>query len=151
MKEFRNFKSSGYDYVRLKGTEFINDKGPVMITFNLDEPKNQIIIKMSGNISIDDASRNLNDIANLCRKLSDNFTIVNDISELSIDSEAELVTLNKVNRKMFELFKVGKVIRVVGNSRPILMQLSKIDKKFNLKDIYYVPTMNEALALAGKE
>ena len=122
-----------------------------MITFDLDEPKNFIIIKMFGKISIDDASNNLNNFTNLCRKLSDCFTIINDISGLSIDSEAELVTLNKINRKMFELFKVGKVIRVVGKSKPILMKLSKIDKNFNLKDIYYVPTLKEAIALAGKE
>ena len=122
-----------------------------MITFDLDETQNYIIIKMFGNISIDHASRNLNDFTNLCRKLSDNFTIINDISGLSIDSEAELVTLNKVNRKIFELFKVGKVIRVVGKSKPILMQLVKIDKEFNLKDIYYVPTIKEAIALAEKE
>lgn len=122
-----------------------------MITFDLDEPKNFIIIKMFGKISIDDASNNLNNFTNLCRKLSDCFTIINDISGLSIDSEAELVTLNKINRKMFELFKVGKVIRVVGKSKPIFMKLSKIDKNFNLKDIYYVPTLKEAIALAGKE
>ena len=122
-----------------------------MITFDLDEPKNFIIIKMFGKISIDDASNNLNNFTNLCRKLSDCFTIINDISGLSIDSEAELVTLNKINRKMFELFKVGKVIRVVGKSKPILMKLSKIDKNFNLKDIYYVPTLKETIALAGKE
>jgi hypothetical protein len=122
-----------------------------MITFDLDEPKNFIIIKMFGKISIDDASNNLNNFTNLCRKLSDCFTIINDISGLSIDSEAELVTINKINRKIFELFKVGKVIRVVGKSKPILMKLSKIDKNFNLKDIYYVPTLKEAIALAGKE
>ncbi len=119
-----------------------------MITFNLDKSGNRVVIKMSGNISTDEAIRNLNEFVDMCKELEDNFTIINDISEINIDTEAKLITLNKVHMKIFELFKVGKIIRIIGKSKSVLIQLSKIDKKFNLKNIHYVPTMKEAVDLA---
>lgn len=121
-----------------------------MISFDLDKARNRIFINMSENISVDEAGMNIKKFVDLCKELEDGFSIINDISKLDMVSDAELVTLTKVHIKMCELFKVGSVIRIVGESKSLLMQLSQIDKKFDLKNIYYVPTMKEAVALDEK-
>ncbi len=121
-----------------------------MITFSLDKSDNRIVVKMSGDISADEAARSLNEIANACKELQDGFVFINDISELDFDSETKLITLNKVHLKMLDLFKVKKFIRVIGKSKDLLTRLSKIDKKFNLKDTLYVPTLEDAIELAEK-
>ena len=104
-----------------------------MITFTLDKSNNQIVVKMSGSISVDEAARSLNEVANACKELQDNFVFINDISELHFDSEAKLITLNKVHMKMLDLFKIKKFIRVIGKSKDLLTQLSKIDKGSRLE------------------
>ena len=121
-----------------------------MIDIQVDRENNRAMIKMSGNVSYEEAGQSIKKVFEACRDLEDDFSIINDISNLQIRSEEELRTLNKVHLKMSDSFKIGKVIRVIGKSKSILIKLSKIDKEFNLKNIHYVPTMMEAVALFDK-
>jgi len=54
------------------------------------------------------------------------------------------IILDKQNNRIIVKF-IGKVIRVIGKSKPLLVQLSLLDKKHQLNNIFYVPTINQAM------
>jgi len=72
--------------------------------------------------------------------------VINDLSKLDAEPEV-LLTLNKIHLKMKELFRIGKVIRVIGRSKRLLVELSSLDKKFNITSIHYISTLEAAIDL----
>jgi hypothetical protein len=120
-----------------------------MIALYLDKERQLIKITVSGNVSKDEISENLLAFIKLSSELEDGFSIINDLSGLDAGPE-ELLTLTKIHLKMAELGKIGKVVRVIGKSKSLLMKLSGFDQKFNITGLHYVPTVEAAVEFIGK-
>ena len=121
-----------------------------MITINLDKSENRVFLILNGVIRKSEAATNLKRFFEALQHLDDNFTIITDLSGLRLNANEELLLLINLHLKTQELFKVGRVIRVVGKSKPLLVYLSKLDQKNNLSNIHYVPTINDAIEFDKK-
>jgi len=115
-----------------------------MITINLDKKNNRIIVAASGTVSKEEISAKLNEFLKLSAALDDGFDVINDLSQLDAEPEV-LLTLNKIHLKMKELFRIGKVIRVIGQSKTLLLELSGLDNKLDISHIHYVSTLEAAI------
>ncbi len=104
---------------------------------------------VSGSVSKEEIGAKLNEFLKLIVGLEGEFTVINDLSELDAGPE-ELLTLNRIHLKIQEMGRIGKVVRVIGNSKSLLVKLSGFDKKFNITHIHYVPTMKAAVELIEK-
>ena len=104
---------------------------------------------MAGTISKDEINKSVVRLFELIPQMHDNFSIINDVSALNSITTEQTTTLLKVNEKIIQLYKLNKIIRIVGKSKTVLLQLSAADKKAGIKNIYYVPTIKEAISLCG--
>ncbi|MCB0284364.1 MAG: hypothetical protein KDF60_17405 [Calditrichaeota bacterium] len=118
-----------------------------MIAINVDSAKNTILVKIAGAISAEQTTKAVIKLFEVAPKMKENFSVINDISGLLTISAEQSETLNKVNQKLLNTYKINKIIRVVGKSRDVLIQLSVSDKRTGLKNVIYVPTMKEAIQL----
>jgi hypothetical protein len=116
-----------------------------MISINLDKQNNRIMIKFIGQVTSEESSVNAKRFFEAVNDLDENFTIISDFSLWEVQSEEQLRMLLNLHMKVNELHKVGKVIRVVGKSKPLLVHLLQLDKKHQLTNIHYVPTINQAM------
>lgn len=118
-----------------------------MIAINVDSAKNTILIKMAGAISSEETAKAVIKLFEIAPQMKENFNVINDISGLLTISPEQSETLNKVNLKLLSTYKVNKIIRVVGKSRTVLVQLSVSDKRKGINEVIYVPTIKEAIEL----
>lgn len=116
-----------------------------MIVINVDSAKNSILIKMAGAISQEESNKTIVKLFELAPKMKKDFYVINDLSGLESLSKEQSNTLAKVHEKLISTYPVKKIIRVIGRSRTVLLQLSVADKKIGLQKITYVPTMQEAI------
>ncbi len=121
-----------------------------MINISPDFEKNTIYVKIDGILETDEVNSNASEFLKICSQMKDGFSIVNDIANFKSGDPVQIDVLAQINKKIQTAFKVGKVIRVIGSSKLLLIKLLKADEKFDLPDVHYVPTLEEAEKLLAE-
>jgi len=122
-----------------------------MVSISSDKSANRITIKVVGATAPPEIKNSLELFQKSCLQLRQPIHVITDLTLAQPNSEDEYHNFCKISQKLSKVFEFDKVIRVVGNSRDILVTMSRLDKVYNLKGIQYVPTMREALNLIGKD
>lgn len=116
-----------------------------MIEFRIDKEKNLLLVTITSGMSKEDIAAGIASMGPLVEQLKDNFSIITDLSEYKSESMEEIALLNKVNLSMQQKVVVGKVVRIVGQSKTNLLNFSKMDKIFRMKNIKYVSSFEDAI------
>jgi hypothetical protein len=117
-----------------------------MISFTVDEKQKTLRIKIVGKTTPEEIKKAATKTMSLSQNLGENFAVITDLSMYKQSQKDDLDILSKIHLLITKQFKVGNVIRVVGNSKDLLLSLSANDKKYSIENIKYVSNLKAALA-----
>ena len=111
----------------------------------IDTQNNRLYLTLSGVISVPEAMKIRDEIYKGVESLKPGFDVINDLSKYIHADEKGAQHLQEVTRFFIEK-NVGRIVRVVGQSKTGLMQFAKYSQLIETINIKYVPTMEEAEA-----
>ncbi len=114
---------------------------------NIDTNKNLLFVSISGAASENDIITGVGKAGELLSQLKENFSIIMNLSEFVETSTEQGALFNKIIKSIDDKIKINLVIRIVGESKSLIQNLCKMDKLFNMDNVRYVPTMEDAIKL----
>ena len=108
-----------------------------------DVEKNRLDISLTGNICKEEVERIFADIRECVPKMEPGFSVVTDLTQCTIGHLNARPVFQQIVEFLLEK-KVGKVIRVVGRSKIIFNQLSRITEYLKGYKPIYVSSLKEA-------
>ena len=116
-----------------------------MLTFRVDKDDNILFVNIIGLTPKDKMAEAIADFTHKCSELRENFIIINDLSLYKMHSEHDFEIMCKITQTVLEKFKIGKIIRIVGNNKEYIKKLLHVDKEMGLKNIHYATNRKAAL------
>lgn len=114
---------------------------------NIDKKKNLLFVSISGIATDNDIVSGVGKVGELLPELKENFSVIMNLTEFIETSTEQGAMLNKITKSVNEKIKINMIIRVVGSSKTLTQNLIKMDKLFNMDNVKYVPTMEDAIKL----
>ncbi len=114
---------------------------------NIDTNKNLLFVSISGAASENDIITGVGKAGELLSQLKENFSIIMNLSEFVETSTEQGALFNKIIKSIDDKIKINLVIRIVGESKSLIQNLCKMDKLFNMNNVRYEPTMEDAIKL----
>ena len=114
---------------------------------NIDTNKNLLFVSISGAASDNDIIAGVGKAGELLPQLKENFSIIMNLAEYQYTSAEQGALFNKIIKSIDDKIKINMVIRIIGDSKLLIQNLCKMDKLFNMDNVKYVPTMEDALKL----
>ncbi len=115
-----------------------------MIKLSVDSDKNVLLVTLLGTSSDKDIVNGVGEAGTLLHELKENLNIIMDLSKFRESSTEQGALFNKIIKTINDKVKIHSVIRVIGESKSIIVNLCKMDKLFNLNNVKYVPTLEDA-------
>lgn len=116
-----------------------------------DLKKNRLMITLGGRIRKPELERIYTDIRFCVQDLQPGFNVITDLRDCTIGYLSGALVFKKI-MEYFLANKVGKIVRIVGNSRTIVHQISKLTSTMAGYSPIHVNTPEEAEeALAEEE
>lgn len=109
----------------------------------VDTEKNRLSITLEGMITRKEMDRIYADIVVCTSELQPGFAVITDLSKCTIAHLSGLPTFKKIMEVLVEN-KVGKVVRVVGKSKVIFNQISRVTGHMKGYRPIYVVNLDEA-------
>ncbi|MBU0476082.1 MAG: hypothetical protein KKF62_18195 [Bacteroidetes bacterium] len=116
-----------------------------MIECKIDIENNLLLVFITSGMTKEDIANSIASVGPLVVQLKENFSIITDLSEYVSESLEQIAILNKVNLSIKQKVKVGKVVRIIGQSKTNLLNFSKMDKIFKMREIKYVASFKDAI------
>ena len=114
-----------------------------MIKVTSDIQKNRLYISLSGNIDVNEAQSSMLHIVKEVNHLQPRFAVITDFSGLkSADNNTKKVLRSVMD--YLSLHGVGRVVRIVGGARAMLLKFVDFTCGFRGYKVEYVPTMEDA-------
>jgi hypothetical protein len=114
-----------------------------MITSKADIEKNRLYIILSGVIDVAEAKKAMLPIVKEAHKLKPKFDVITDFSGLkSADNRTKKILRSIMN--YLSLQGVGRVVRIVGGAKAMLLKFADFTRGFKGYKIDYVPTIEDA-------
>lgn len=115
----------------------------VMITVTSDIQKNRLYIILSGDIDVNEAQNSMLYIVKEVNRLKPRFEVITDFSGLkSADNNTRKILTSVMD--YLSLHGVGRVVRVVGGAKAMLLKFVDFTRGFRGYKVDYVPTMEDA-------
>ncbi len=114
---------------------------------NIDKKKNLLFVSISGIATDNDIISGVGKVGELLPELKENFSVIMNLTEFIETSTEQGAMLNKITKSVNEKIKINMIVRVMGNSKTLTQNLCKMDKLFNMDNVKYVPTMEDAIKL----
>ena len=114
---------------------------------NIDTKKNLLFVSISGVATNNDIIAGVEKAGELLPQLKENFTIIMNLAEYKYTSAEQGALFNKIIKSIDDKVKVKMVVRIIGKSKSLIQNLCKMDKLFNMDNVRYVPTMEDAIKL----
>ena len=108
--------------------------------------KKRLYISLHGILTKEEAERLYTDIRFCVADLGPDFAVITDLTNGQIGHLNAISTFRKITRFLQEQ-KVGKVVRIVGQSKVIYLQILKLTDKTQGYEPIYVSTLEEAESL----
>lgn len=121
-----------------------------MINIDPNFDKNTIYVKIDGILDAEEINRKVSEFAGICGQMKEHFSIVNDVSDFKSADQLQIDILAQLHIKIQTTFQLGKVIRIIGSSKLLLIKLLKADEKYKITNVQYVPTILKAEELLLK-
>ncbi len=122
-----------------------------MLDLKIDSNKNLLFVTLSGVTADNDIVIGIGKVGELLPQLKDNFSIIMDLSEYKEASAEQGALFNKIIKSIDDKRKINLVVRIVGESKRAILNLCKMDRLFNLTNVKYVPSIEDAEKLLNGE
>lgn len=122
-----------------------------MLGLKIDSNKNLLFVTLSGITTDSDIVTGIGKAGELLPQLKDNFSIIMDLSKYKEASTEQGALFNKIIRSINDKKKINLVVRIVGQSKSAILNLCKMDRLFNLTNVKYVPSIEDAEKLLNGE
>lgn len=114
-----------------------------MIKFEADTEKNRLYITLSGKVDEKEAEDSMLFVVKEVHKLKPGFDVITDFSGLeSADNNTRKALRGAMD--YLSLHGVGRVVRIVGGAKAMLLKFADFTRGFKGYKVMYVPTMEDA-------